>query len=113
MVLYAQHSYTLTAPSGKPGELRVHHRTPTSAQLSWTPVPKDQQNGIITGYSVQVAGPDFTREISITDATATSTEVSNLRPRTSYYFSVSARTMAGIGPAARSLSIPPQGGEAC
>ena len=112
MVLYAQHSYTLTAPSSKPGELRVHHRTPTSAQLSWTPIPKDQQNGIITGYSVQVAGPDFTREVSITDATATSTEISNLRPSTSYYFSISARTMAGTGPAARSLSITLQGSKA-
>ena len=60
-------------------------------------MPKDQQNGIITGYTVQITGPDFTRDISITDATATSTEVSGLRPSTSYYFSVSAITAAGSG----------------
>ena len=61
---------------------------------------------------MQVVEPDSaTREISITDATATSTEVSGLRPRTSYYFSVSARTMAGTGPAASSLSTTPQGGK--
>ena len=102
-----------TAPSGKPGALRVRHRTATSAQLSWTPVPKDQQNGIITGYSVQVVEPDSAiREISIMDATATSAEVSGLKPRTSYYFSISARTMAGTGPAARDLSITPQRGKA-
>ena len=75
-------------------------------------MPKDQQNGIITGYTVQVTGPDFTREISITDATATSTEVSGLKRGTSYYSSVSAMTVAGAGPPARSFSITPYGGKA-
>jgi hypothetical protein len=98
-----------TAP---PGELRIRHRTPTSAQLSWTPVPKNQQNGVITGYTVQITGPDFIRKISITDATTTSTEVSGLRPGTSYYFSLSARTVAGTGQPMRSLTITPQGGKA-
>ena len=106
-------TFTHTAPSGKPGEFHVHHRTPTSAQLSWTPIPKDQQNGIITGYTVQVVGPDFTREISITDATTTSTEVIGLRPITSYYFSISATTVAGTGPPARSFSITHEGGKVC
>ena len=76
-------------------------------------MPKDQQNGIITGYRVQVTGPDFIQEISITDATIISTEVSGLRPNTSYYFSVSAVTVAGTGPPARTLSITPHGGKAC
>ena len=98
------------APSGKPGELCVHHRTSGSAHLSWALVPKDQQNGIITGYTVQVVGPDFLREISITNATTTSTDVSGLKPSTSYYFSVSAMTVAGSGPPARSLSTTPQRG---
>jgi hypothetical protein len=74
-------------------------------------VPKDQQNGIITGYTVQVTGPDFIREISIPDSTTTSTEVSGLSPSTSYYFSVSAMTVAGAGPPTRDLSITPQGGK--
>ena len=74
-------------------------------------MPKDQQNGIITGYSVQIAGPDFIREISITDATVTSTEVSGFRPNTIYYFSVSAMTVAGTGPPTRNLSVTPQGGK--
>ncbi|MCG8623674.1 MAG: fibronectin type III domain-containing protein, partial [Proteobacteria bacterium] len=37
-------------PSGTPGELLVSHSLPTSAQLSWTPVPEDKQNDTITGY---------------------------------------------------------------
>ena len=101
-----------TVPSGKPGKFRVRHSTPTSAQLSWTPVPRDQQNGIITGYSVQVVGPNFMQEISITDATTTSAEVSGLAPITSYYFSVSAMTAAGTGPPSRRLSITPEPGKA-
>ena len=74
-------------------------------------MPKDQQNGIITGYTVQFTGPDFTREISITDATTISTEVSGLKRGTSYYFSVCAMTVAGAGPPARTLSITPHGGK--
>ena len=72
-------------------------------------MPKDQQNGIITGYTVQVTGPDFIREISITDA---STEVSGLRPNTSYNFSVSAMTVAGTGPPAKRFFTTPEGGKA-
>ena len=101
-----------TAPSGKPGELCVCHINARSAQLSWTPVPRDQQNGIITGYSVQVVGPDFMQEISISDATTTSAEVSGLTPFTSYYFSISAMTVAGTGPPSRSLSITPKASKA-
>ena len=77
-------------------------------------MPKDQQNGIITGYIVQITGPNFIlREIAIIDATATSTEVFGLRPNTSYFFSVSAMTVAGTGPPTKSLSTTPNGGKAC
>ena len=72
-------------------------------------MPKDQQNGIITGYTVQVTGPDFVREILITDI---STEVSGLRPNTSYNFSISAMTVAGTGPPTKSFFTTPEGGKA-
>ncbi len=100
-----------TVPSSAPGEILVNHSLPTSAQLSWTPVPEDKQNDI-TGYTVQIVGPDFLQETSITGATTTSTEVSGLIPSTPYYFSVSAMTVAGTGPPIRTLSITPQGGKA-
>ena len=100
-----------TVPSGTPGELFVSHSLPTSAQLSWTPVPEDKQNDIITGYTVQVVGPGSTQEIPVMDGNATSFEVSNLRPYTSYTFSVSAVTEAGTGPAISASSTTPQGGK--
>ena len=98
-------------PSGTPGELLVSHTLPTSVQLSWTPVPEDLQNGNITGYTVQVEGPDSTQEIPVMHGNATSYEVSGLKPYTTYTFSVSAMTEAGIGPAISTSSATPQGGK--
>ena len=84
-----------TVPSGTPGGLLISHCLPTSVQLSWTPLPEDKLNDTITGYLVQVEGPDFMREIPVMDGHATSYEVSDLRPYTTYTFSVSAVTEAG------------------
>jgi hypothetical protein len=103
--------HTPTIPTGTPGELLVSHSLPTSAQLSWTPVPEDKQNDTITGFIVQVEGPDSIQEIPVMDRNATSYEVSDLRPYTTYTFSVSAMTEAGTGPAIRISSATPQGGK--
>ena len=106
-------THTHTVPIGTPKELFVSHDLPTSAQVSWTPVPKDKQNDIIIGYTVQVVGHDpiEKREIPVMDGNATSYEVSDLRPYTEYTFSVSAMTEAGTGPAITVSSTTPQGGK--
>jgi hypothetical protein len=112
--------------------LTVGGNHPTSVRLSWGDVPKDQGNGIITGYSVQVEGPDTTRNIQMTTtisdrmsstlrpleddllfSTPTQTrctfkEVCDLRPSTEYTFSVSAETVVGSGPAISVSFITPQ-----
>ena len=92
-------------------------------QLSWGAVPKDQRNGKITDYSIQVEGPNTTRHIQIAtdqgilrprstiEDTYTSKEVSYLRPSTEYSFSVSAVTVAGSGPAISISFVTPQEGE--
>jgi hypothetical protein len=111
--------HTPTVPSGTPGELLVSHSLPTSAQLSWTPVPEDKQNDTITGYTVKVEGPDCTPLMDgnatsyevLMDGNTTSYEVSDLRPYTTYTFSVSAMTKAGTGPPIVVSSSTPQGGE--
>jgi hypothetical protein len=94
-----------------PGELKVSYSLPTSAKLSWTPVPEDKRNDTITGYTVRVEGPDSTQEIPMMDGNATSYEVSDLRPHTTYTFSVRAITKAGTGLAKQVSSTTPQGGE--
>ena len=95
-------------------------------------MPKNQQNGEITGYSIQLEGPDTTRSIQIATtvsdemsslcsfiseddllfSTVTEEEVSDLKPSTEYSFSVSAVTEAGSGPAISVSFITPQEGEA-
>ena len=93
-------------------------------------MPKDQQNGEITGYSMQVEGPNTTRNIQIHVATTvsdhthirrprsltgdsdTSKEVCDLKPSTEYSFSVSAMTVAGSGPAISVSFVMPQEGKA-
>ena len=51
------------------------------------------------------------REIPVIDGNATSYEVSDLRPYTTYTFSVSAMTEAGAGPPIRISSATPEGGK--
>ena len=119
----------IIAPSGSPEWLAVRCNHPTSVQLFWGAVPEDQQNGVITGYSIQVEGPGTTENIRIATTVSgrmpsirrpqslmedvyTSEEVSDLRPSTEYTFSVSAVTKAGSGPAISVSFITPQEGEA-
>ena len=128
-----------TAPSESPKCLTVGCSHPTSVQLSWGAVPEDQQNGVITGYSIQVEGPGTTRHIQIATAVSgrvlsihrpqiiyrymhihrphslmgdayTSKEVCDLRPSTEYSFSVSAKTVEGSGPAISVSFVTPQEG---
>ena len=79
-------------------------------------MPEDQQNGKIADYSIQIEGPNITRNVQTTignfslDA-YTFKEVSDLRPSTEYTFSVSAMTVAGSGPAISVSFTTPQEGE--
>ena len=100
------HTHTHPVPSDAPGELKVSHSLPTTAKLSWSPLPKEKRNGVITGYKVQIEGPDLQREIQ---AEEVSVELSSLKPSTSYTFKISAMTKAGTGPAASVTSKTPDG----
>ncbi|MCG8624173.1 MAG: fibronectin type III domain-containing protein, partial [Proteobacteria bacterium] len=60
--------------------------------------------------TVQIEGPDSTQEVPVMDGNATSYEVSDLRPYTTYTFNVSAMSEAGAGPPISTFSTTPQGG---
>ena len=100
----------LSAPSGSPGELTVDHRLPTTAKLSWTPLSKEKQNGVITGYTVHIVGPDHDSKQEIS-ADGTSVEISELSPFMKYTFNISAKTKAGFGPTASKQFKTPEGGK--
>jgi hypothetical protein len=75
-------------------------------------MPEDQRNGFITGYRIQIRGPDTKRSISTTEGYITFKDVTNLMPSTEYSFSVSAKTVAGSGPAISVSFITPKEGKA-
>ena len=56
-------------------------------------------------------GPDSTREIPVTNGNATSFEVSDLKPCTTYTFTVIARIGTRAGVTKNVSSTTPQGGE--
>ena len=96
-----------SAPSGIPGDLRVNRRLLTT---TWVPVPKDKQNGVITGYTVQADSTPI-QEIPVEEANTTSIEISNLTHFTSNNFSISAKSKTDSGPVATISSITPEAGE--
>ena len=59
--------------------------------ISWDATKEET----VTGYTVQVEGPDSTQEIPVTCKYITSVEIADLRPSTQYTFKVSAVTVAG------------------
>ena len=106
-----------SAPSGSPGGLSVKYpEQPTIAKLSWTPVPQEKRNGVITGYSVKVTTINSSTKKTVTviektDVIDTYTEVPNLSPFTVYHFCISANTKAGPGPEASISSKTDEGGK--
>ena len=85
--------HTHTALSNTIGSFKTSQYHPTSAQISWETVKGDDKP--VTGYTVQVEGPDSIQEIPITCKYFTSIEISDLGPSTQYTFKVSAVTVAG------------------
>ena len=88
--------------------LTVGCKLPTSVRLSWGCVPWGQQNGEITGYGMQVEGPDTTQ---IEYIKYKEHKELHVMPSTEYTFSISAVTVAGSGPAISVSFVTPQEGE--
>ena len=75
-----------------------------SIRLAWGAPPVEDQNGVITGYVVNVT------ELGTEEMTVVSTESLNvilysLTPFTTYSSLVTAQTVAGSGPATHLLSV--------
>ena len=93
-----------TAPNSPPHNYAGVALSSRSIVLTWDPPPAEQQNGIITGYLVNVT------ELETGEVTAMFTESHNvtlypLQPFTTYGTLVSAQTVAGRGPTTCLLSV--------
>ena len=71
--------------------LKTGQYHPVSAQISWESVQQDDKT--VTGYTVQVEGPDSTQVIQSSENTTT-IKMSDLVPSAQYTFKVSAVTVA-------------------
>ena len=85
-ILYAcTYTYSHTALSNTIiGSLKTSQYHQTSVQISWPAIRED----VVIGYTVQIEGPDSTREIPIRKNYNTSVRVSDLLPTTQYTFKV-------------------------
>lgn len=98
-------------PSGTPRDFAVVSITSTSAVLSWNPPSVDEQNGIITGYVINVTLL-ATGESYLLSSNTTTLLVDILRPFRKYLCIVAAETGIGAGPFGTQIEVQtPQDGE--
>lgn len=95
---------SLVGPSAPPQHLLGHAVDAHSVLLSWDPPPLEHQNGVIRHYFLNISAPalnDYRTEVS----TLNSITIHNLRPFTTYYFSVAAATTIANGPFSVSVEV--------
>ena len=91
--MYIHHTHSAlsnTIGSFKTSQYDRYH--PISAKIFWEAVQEESDDKPVTGYRVQVEGPDSTQVIPRSDK-ITSLEILYLRPSTQYIFKVSIVTI--------------------
>ena len=94
-------------PISPPVNLSLVTSTSTSVTLSWASPPTQDQNGIITGYTLQV----FSFQLGLlreTNVSSNGSTVDSLHPYTTYLFKVAAMTVVGRGPYSDNLTATTQ-----
>lgn len=77
--------------------MSANNTTPYTISITWTSPPPDEQNGVITGYIINVTHAD-TLVVVQYHTVVTSIILMDLDPYTTYVCVVAAETSAGIGP---------------
>lgn len=86
-----------TVPTAPPQNVTIMEISALSVTLSWSALPKEHQNGLITGYTITVyEGTEKKQEKAVTDVNGTT--VSSLSGNTHYTLYMAAKTCVGIGP---------------
>lgn len=93
----------LSVPSGPPLNIEAEATSSISAFLSWDPPLVEDQNGVITNYTLSVCLEN--EEIFTLTTPNTAVNVSSLQPHTCYEFSVFASTIVGHGPATHPIYL--------
>lgn len=88
---------SFVVPTGYPDNVNSLHITSTTAVISWSPVPIDQQNGIIIGYTINVTDIQSEETFQLA-ALSTRVTLDMLAPFTTYLVVVDAFNNVGSGP---------------
>ena len=84
-------------PSGYPQGLTTAAISSTSATLSWSEPPEEQQNGDIIGYIIHVVALEDNSTFGLS-STSTNITITALKPYHTYICVVAAQTAVGTGP---------------
>ena len=89
----------IAPPQVPPNNFTVTRKTPSSAEVCWTPIPIEEQNSFIIGYKVQFEGLTslFMQEVLVEGVDAKGIGIRGLN-HTSYTFNIMARTEDCCGP---------------
>ena len=91
-------------PSGYPQGLSTTTISATSATLSWSEPPLEQQNGVIIGYVISVLVLEDNSTFNLS-STSTSVTLTALKPYHTYICIVAAQTAVGTGPFGTQLTF--------
>ena len=92
------------APSSEPRNVIVANVTSTSIHFSWQPPLSEDQNGVITGYTLNVTSLE-TGETEELFTESTAYMLGSVNPHTLYAATVAAQTNAGRGPFSSLISV--------
>ena len=90
--------------------MRGQNSSSTSILVIWDEVPADQQNGVITGYTITYQSPiqhgnQKVQENVQVNASVRQMELTNLKEYVNYYITVFASTAIGDGPPSNTIFI--------
>ena len=101
-----------TVPVASPLGISETPLSPNVLQISWSPPSMESQNGIITGYFINVSATETADRLQfMAPGDVTSLNVSSLHADYTYHYVIAAATVEGMGPfsSSRSIRMPEDG----
>ena len=93
-----------SVPTGPPHGVDATPVNSTSVTISWNPPAAENQNGVITGYMINLTRVG-SEGISQYSSSSDNITVGSLHPFTTYAYTVAAQTSVGTGPHTTSSTV--------
>ena len=98
-MLVAQLLTSISEPDDPPQNVRGQNSSSTSILVTWDEVSTDEQNGIITGYTITYHSQTENHNDTVpVNGSVRQTELTNLKKFVNYDITVLASTVKGDGP---------------